>query len=194
MAAAVLTLAARAGAQNFDYYVFALAWTPEFCHEHASNSSDECRGSARFVAHGLWASNRDDSDPQGCPAKPFDASAVPEAARAVMPEDLYRHEWERHGVCSGMSESAYFEKIAALYRQFAIPIRDTGQDQSISATALRRELSRANPGWMPSAFSIHDRNNHLTEVRVCMSRSFEPVSCPHHGDTRNTPITVRARR
>jgi ribonuclease T2 len=110
-----------------------------------------------------------------------------------MPGNLYRHEWEKHGVCSGMSESDYFQKVATLYHQFVIPVKDTGQDQKIAPSALRKQLAKSNPGWMPSSFSIQDKGNSLVAVRVCMSRSFEPVSCPRHGDTRNTPITIRAR-
>jgi hypothetical protein len=45
---------AAAGAQNFDYYVFTLSWSPEFCHENPSNHSDECSANAegKFVVHG----------------------------------------------------------------------------------------------------------------------------------------------
>jgi ribonuclease I len=70
---------------------------------------------------------------------------------------------------------------------------DTGHDQKIAPSALRQQLAKSNPGWMPSSFSIQDKGNSLVAVRLCMSRAFEPVSCPRHGDTRNTPITIRAR-
>ena len=187
--------AAPAHAQSFDYYVFTLSWAPEFCHEEAGNNSDECSPNARmgFVVHGLWPNNNDGSDPQNCPTEPYNPSAVPQTLAGIMPGAIYRHEWEKHGVCSGMSEADYFQKIASLYRQFTIPIRNTGADQQIAPSALRKGFAQANPGWPPSSFSIQDRGNHLVAVRVCMSRSFVPVSCPHHGDTRNTPIIIRAR-
>jgi len=187
--------AAPAHAQRFDYYVLTLSWAPEFCHENPGNRSDECSANAKgtFVVHGLWPNNKDGTDPQGCPAKPYDPSAVPRTLAGVMPDAVYRHEWEKHGVCSGMSQGDYFQRIASLYRQFAIPIRNTGEDQQVAPSALRKQFAQANPGWPPSAFSIQDRGNHLVAVRVCMSRSFTPISCPHHGDTRNSPITIRAR-
>jgi ribonuclease T2 len=193
-----LTLAfwpAAASAQNFDYYVFTLSWAPEFCHENPSNHSDECAADAeaKFVVHGLWPNNNDGSDPQNCPAAPYDPSAVPQSLREIMPSNLYPHEWQKHGVCSGMSESEYFQKIAALHQQFVIPIKVTDQDQKIAPSALRKQLAKSNPGWMPSSFSIQDNRNSLVAIRVCMSRSFEPISCPRHGDTRNTPITIRAK-
>src|SRR5215472_15890024 len=191
----LLSWSAAAGAQSFDYYVFTLSWSPEFCHENPSNHSDECSADAKgkFVVHGLWQNNNDGSVPQNCPATPHNPSAVPKSLNAVMPSNLYRHEWEKHGVCSGMSESDYFQKISTLYHQFVIPVDDTGQDQRIAPSALRKQFAKSNPGWMPSSFSIQDNRNSLVAVRVCMSRSFEPLSCPRHGDTRNTPITIRAR-
>jgi ribonuclease T2 len=183
-----------AHAQSFDYYVLTLSWSPEFCHENPSNRSDECSaaGPAGFVVHGLWPTNTDGSDPRNCSGTPFDPSAVPENVTSIMPRAIYAHEWETHGVCSGLGERDYFQEIATLSRRLVIPIRNTGADQHIAPSALRTQFSKANPGWPPSAFSIQDRRNSLVAVKACMSRSFAPISCPHHGDTRNTPITVRA--
>ena len=185
-----------ARAQSFDYYTFTLSWSPEYCHENPSNHSSECNANAKwgFVVHGLWPDKNDRSDPQGCPATPFDpGAAVPSGLDAIMPREILKHEWEKHGVCSGMSEHAYFEKIISLYGQISIPIHDTGKDQQIAPSALRNQLSKANAGFPPSSFSIQDLKNSLVAVRACLDKSFAPISCPQHGDTRNTPITVRAR-
>jgi ribonuclease T2 len=186
---------ARARAQNFDYYVFTLSWSPEFCHENPSNHSDECGANAKgtFIVHGLWPTNNNGSDPRDCPIQLYDRSAIPRELAGIMPSAIYRHEWEKHGVCSGMSERDYFQKIAGLYRQLVIPIQNAGEDQHIAPSSLRRQFAQANPGWPPSAFSIQDKRGSLVAVRVCLSSSFAPISCPHRGDTRNTPITIRGR-
>lgn len=182
-------------AQNFDYYVFTLSWAPEFCHENPSNHTAECSAQASqgFVVHGLWPDNNDRSDPTQCAATAFDPAAVPASLKSIMPANLYQHEWEKHGVCSGMNESDYFNKIAAVYHRLVIPVSNTGQDQHVAPSALRTQFSKANPGWMPSAFSIQDKSNSLVAVRVCMTKSFGAMSCPAHGDTRNTAILIRAR-
>lgn len=198
---ALLTIAAlamwpaTAPAQNFDYYTFTLSWAPEYCHENPGNRTPECTPNPqpRFVAHGLWPDTNTGSEPQGCPATPFDPGSIPPGLSSVMPSDLYQHEWQKHGVCSGLNERDYFSKIVSLYQKLKIPIENSGQDQRISPAALRRALAQANAGWPPSAFSIQTKANSLVAVRACMDKSFAPLSCPQHGDTRNTPVTIRGR-
>ena len=193
-AAFVFAFGADAGrAQKFDYYVFTLSWSPEFCHENPSNPTPECSPGAKggFVAHGLWPNRNDGSDPTNCPAQPFNPSAVPQGFEAVMPGGIWRHEWMKHGVCTGMSESDYFGKIAALYRQIAIPIHNTGGDQQISPAALREQFARANPAWPIGSFAIQDNGRYLVAVKICLGRTLLPMACPRPGDTRTTPIVIR---
>jgi len=191
----LLLFAATARAQNFDYYVFALSWSPEFCFENPSNHTDECSANnqAGFVIHGLWPSLEHGRDPQGCSFTAFVRSDVPQGLRNLMPANIYRHEWEKHGICSGMSERDYFQKILSLYQSLKIPIRNTGQDQQISPFALRQQFSQANPGWAMNSFLVQDKSNSLSGVEVCMSRTFAAMACPKPGDTRNQPILVRAK-
>jgi ribonuclease T2 len=188
-------LAAAAHAQNFDYYVFALSWSPEFCHENPSNHTPECSSNNQggFVVHGLWPNLQNGRGPQNCHAAPFVRSDVATGLRDIMPSSIYKHEWEKHGVCSGMTERDYFQKILSLYQNLKIPIRNTGQDQHISPFALRQQFSQSNAGWAVNSFLIQDMSNSLSGVEVCMSRSFTAVACPRPGDTRNAPILVRAK-
>src|SRR5262249_30579276 len=94
-------------AASFDYYLFSLSWSPEYCHEHPKDKTPECNAQAKnnFVVHGLWPSNKDGSDPSGCSTTPYNPSAVPKPLPDVMPKNLFSHEWREHGVCSGMTES-----------------------------------------------------------------------------------------
>lgn len=194
-AALVISFAPSAPAQNFDFYTFTLSWSPEYCHENPSDHSSECSGNPAwgFVVHGLWPDLSGGAQPQGCPAAPYDPTQIPQGMAAIMPPEIYQHEWEKHGVCSGMRQLAYFTKIASLYRQITIPIHDTGQDQQIAPSAMRTQLSTANPGFPATSFSIQDTQNSLSAIEVCMAKSFAALSCPKQGDTRSTPITVRAR-
>ncbi len=196
--AALMTLCAfrPVHAATFDYYLFSLSWSPEFCHDHPSaGSTPECKAGAsmNFVVHGLWPSNNNNTDPSGCPATPFDPSAVPAAINGIMPADILQHEWEKHGVCSGMTENIYFQKIASLFQSLAIPVKNTGADLHIAPAALRVQFAQANAGTTSATFSIEDNGQYLTEVRSCWSRAFTAIACPQAGDTRNTPITIRAK-
>lgn len=193
--AAVTLCPAAASAQNFDYYTFDLSWSPEYCFENPGNQTAECAANAswNFVVHGLWPDTNSGTGPQGCPQTPFDPQAIPPGLSAIMPSDLYEHEWQKHGVCSGMNERDYFSKIVNLYQKLKIPIQNTGQNQQITPAALRTNFSKANAGWPASSFSIQTKANSLVGVEVCMDKSFAALSCPNQGDTRTTAITIRAR-
>ncbi len=127
-------------------FVLAASWQPAFCEGH--RRTPECRSQTarRFDAfnlalHGLWP------EPEGnawCgvdrslraraeAGRWHDLPPVPlsERARAeldtVMPgtrSDLDRHEWLKHGTCSGLTPEAYFRAALALVGELnASPVR-----------------------------------------------------------------------
>jgi len=129
---------------KFDYYVLALSWQPAFCEFHSDKP--ECRSqtesrydATHLVLHGLWPSVRGDSrheygfcgisrdiqekDRKGAWCEtPALNLADKERLTALMPgaqSCLERHEWFRHGSCSGLSEVEYFTKSLDLVEQIA---------------------------------------------------------------------------
>lgn len=128
-------------------YVLALSWQPAFC-ETKSNKA-ECRAqtasgfdAAHFTLHGLWpqpngnfycgvrASDRANDKPDRWKdLQPVDLDAATrKELDTVMPgtrSALERHEWIKHGTCSGMDQQAYFSTALALARTVnASPVRD----------------------------------------------------------------------
>ncbi len=123
------------------HLLLALSWQNAFCETHrsrrecrqgrGSNSTDD-----RFVLHGLWPQPRDN---QYCNVPPnlkqYDKSKqwnrLPKLVLSaetrktllqVMPgsiSNLHRHEWIKHGTCSGNHAEAYFKEAISLTRQFA---------------------------------------------------------------------------
>ena len=90
---------AHIGAQPgaFDYYVFNLSWSPEFCATHPD--AHECAARPGFIIHGLWPQNTDGTYPEDCanPMRP----TIPEAYIDLIPSiSLIEHEWVAHGTCS----------------------------------------------------------------------------------------------
>merc|ERR1719453_3008624 len=85
----------------------------------------ECSGSATFTLHGLWP-NSDD-----CSQEPFDMSKIQNMTGELeqywrsCPEfhsnnnEFWTHEWETHGVCSGMDEATFFSTALRLRLQYA---------------------------------------------------------------------------
>jgi ribonuclease T2 len=128
-----------ASADGKPEYVFALSWQPAFCETKPDKS--ECRAQAasgfdatHFSLHGLWpqpngnfycgvkASDRANDKPgrwSRLPAVTLDAATRQELDR-VMPgtrSDLERHEWIKHGTCSGKSQQDYFADAVRLLRE-----------------------------------------------------------------------------
>ena len=163
----------------FDYYVLSLSWSPEYCHNRVN--TEQCSGVRHFgfVVHGLWPQYRNGSWPEYCTNAPGPNN--PARMLDIMPSlQLIRHEWSAHGTCSGLSENAYFNLVRRAYNQVHIPKRFVAPSQYIliRGDELRREFENANPGLRGESLSIDCRNGkYLSEVRVCLGKSLEPVPC-----------------
>lgn len=182
--ALALPALAQAPAQPgaFDYYVLALSWSPEHCASVAGvNDKREC-GRARygFLVHGLWPQYRAGGWPEMCAA----VGAVPretvEGMRDLMLEErLVRHQWAKHGTCSGLDISGYFERVRAARAAVKLPLdyEAPWDPQQTDAAKLRAAFAAANPGMLPDAVAPICRGRMLAEVRICLSKNLEPVAC-----------------
>jgi ribonuclease T2 len=167
--ALLMPLAARADEVS---YVLALSWQPGFCASEAGTDKAECAGrnDAALTLHGLWPNadrNGDghlDADDDYClgadrarlmaldrrdwrQLPPVSLSAdLRRRLGDVMPgvvSQLERHQWVKHGSCSGLGAERYFAAAATLSEtvresQFAETIQaQAGQDVS------RRDLLQA---------------------------------------------------
>jgi ribonuclease T2 len=139
-------------------FVFALSWQPAFCETKPDKS--ECKAqtasgfdATHFTLHGLWpqpngnfycgveASDRANDKPghwDRLPPVELDAATREELDR-VMPgtrSDLERHEWIKHGTCSGKGQQDYFADAVRLLREVnASPV------QALFAKSVGSELT-----------------------------------------------------
>src|SRR5690606_41548 len=113
---ALLLAAAPTRADNFDFYVLSLSWSPTWC---ASNDRDgstsQCHGRRPygFIVHGLWPQN-ERGWPEYCPSREPERvpQALAETMRDIIPSaGLAGHEWRKHGSCSGLSQRSYFQTL-----------------------------------------------------------------------------------
>jgi ribonuclease T2 len=181
-------VAASAFAQDapgrFDYYVLSLSWSPEYCASRNSSPGDPQCGAGRrfgFVLHGLWPQ----FDPKGWPQNCGDGGRLnSETVRSmldIMPaEGLIRHEWRKHGVCSGMDARGYFAKSRQAFQAVRIPaaFRGPSAQVTVKPAAFKRQLAEANPGWREDTLAILCAGRFLQEVRVCMTKDLQPRKCP----------------
>jgi ribonuclease T2 len=125
-------------------YVLALSWQADFCAGDAGSSKAECRTAAdndRLVLHGLWPNADRNSDGRLDEADDYcltrDRARMIAADRTdwrklppvelgkdlqerltdIMPgvqSQLERHQWIKHGTCSGLGAGRYFAAAVSL--------------------------------------------------------------------------------
>jgi ribonuclease T2 len=167
----------------FDFYVLALSWSPGFCAlEGDRKEREQCApGSGLgFVVHGLWPQH-ERGYPTACgPERNPSRIALDEARRVLPSEGLARHQWRKHGTCSGLDPQAYFRATGQARDRIAIPerFRDVRAGQSVSPIDIERAFAAANPGLRPDMMAVACRRGALQEVRICLDRNLKGfVTC-----------------
>ena len=167
---------------KFDFYVLALSWSPSHCASEAGKRSrTQCRiGSGnRFVVHGLWP-QFDRGSPSFCDQGNPPRSAMSKAD-AFPEEGLARYQWRKHGSCSGLSPSAYFDLVRQARDKVVIPPALTTVDRPVRADPdkIEKGFLAANRQMRPDNIAVTCTRGQLQEVRICMSKDLRSyVSCP----------------
>jgi ribonuclease T2 len=172
---------------QFDYYVLVLSWSPSFC----ANSADRNPGGAArnpqcgrrpfsFVVHGLWP-QYERGFPQYCevPAPRLSRDIVSEMLDLMPAPALIFHEWDRHGVCSGLSPGAYFETIRKARAAVKIPPQylDLPSPLTVTPQEVEEAFIAANPNLQPEGISVSCGGRRLDEVKICMTRDLQFRGC-----------------
>jgi ribonuclease T2 len=185
--AALTTLApaqARAEAPGrFDYYVLALSWSPSYC-ARAGRKADptQCKAARpfRFIVHGLWP-QYDRGYPDFCDAGPREPDrATVNAMLDIMPSrGLVRHQWRKHGSCSGLSPAAYFDLTRRAFDKIRIPpaFNTLSSGGRVSPDAVEKAFRLANPGLRDAAMAVACQDGRLSEVRLCLTRDLDFRTC-----------------
>jgi len=177
--AALPARADRAGA--FDYYVLALSWSPTWCAlEGDARGAEHCAEPHGWTLHGLWPQYH-----RGWPDFCQTAHPPPTRSMAAGMADimgapgLARHQWKKHGTCSGLTAAGYFALARraysrvnrpAVFRKFSEPVR-------LPARVIEEAFLEANPGWQPDMLTVTCRAGRIHEMRLCLSKTLDPVPC-----------------
>lgn len=194
LALALVALVARA--DDFDYYVLSLSWSPQYCFETGDRLDNrlQCRSEHRygFIVHGLWPQREGAPSPDSCAAVPPLPEATVERYLPMMPSaGLMQHEWRKHGSCSGLSAGAYLDLAENLYADISIPepYRKPGETQRTTAQAVETAFLEANPALTPEAVVPVCRyrpgkstyrdgpRQWLDEIRICYTKDGKPRAC-----------------
>ena len=95
---------------EFDYYVLSLSWAPTWCAiEGDARQSPQCEADFGWVMHGLWPQYYR-GWPSYCPTTERNPSRsmTRDMADVMGTSGLAWHQWNKHGVCSGLTASDYY--------------------------------------------------------------------------------------
>ncbi len=185
--ALMMTFAAPLSAQDvageFDYYVLSLSWSPNWCDlEGRERGSPQCAEDADFgwVLHGLWP-QYERGWPANCPSSERNPSRAQtsEMADIMGTSGLAWHQWNKHGVCSGLSATDYYALSRLAYEKVNRPavLRRLTQDITLPAPLIQDAFMEENPTLAANQITITCKAGAIQEARICMTRDLEFRTC-----------------
>jgi ribonuclease T2 len=169
----------RAG--DFDYFVLALSWSPNWCKlEGRARDSEQCDKRMGWVVHGLWPQYED-----GWPAYCLSGERAPSRQVTAAQADLFGtggsawYQWKKHGVCSGLSATDYYALAREAYESVEQPevLEKIDRTFSIPASLIEEAFLKANPAWEPDMLTVTCTDGHIQEARLCLTKDLEPRGC-----------------
>ena len=194
--------AARAAAE--DSFVLALTWQPGFCAAHGA-SPECADPAPRLVLHGLWpdwdvnGDGKRNAADDYCIAGESNRAAIAALDRdgkwqtlppvklsgasrgdlaAAMPGSaaaLDRHEWWKHGTCSGLAADDYFATAIALLRETergslaGLIVKEAGR--SVARSKLLAAFEKDFGAKSARALTLVCDGDTLQEIRIRLKRA-----------------------
>jgi len=180
---ALPALAENYKAGEFDYYVMALSWSPNWCEiEGDLKNSEQCdpRHDYGWILHGLWPQYHNGfpsycSTPERAPSR----SQTNAMADIMGTGGLAWHQWKKHGVCTELSAAAYYKLSREAYASVVRPpvFRKLTKDVKLPALVVEDAWLKANPALEKDGITITCKQGRIQEARICLSRDLKPVPC-----------------
>ncbi len=168
-------------AGDFDYYVLALSWSPNWCAlEGKARDSEQCDADFGWVVHGLWPQYED-----GWPAYCRSTARAPSRGMTAAQADVFGaggaawYQWKKHGICSGLSAEDYYRLVREAYARVNRPevLRRLDKAVKLPASVIEDAFLAANPELDPDEITITCRDGYIQEARICLTRDLEPRRC-----------------
>jgi ribonuclease T2 len=169
---------------NFDFYVISLSWAPGFCATPAgSKDPGECSPQRHFafVLHGLWPQFEQNGSPENCSNETVDDAIVQSMLNIMPSPSLVKHEWSKHGTCSGLSPKEYFEEATDAFESIKIPsaYQKPATALTLSPGKITEDFVTSNQAFGEQGFTVACSSNgrYLQEVRACLTKDMEGRAC-----------------
>lgn len=171
----------RAG--NFDYYVLSLSWSPTWCAlEGDARQSPECDAENDFgwVLHGLWP-QYENGWPSYCHTLRWNPSRAETAAMADImgSSGSAWHQWKKHGRCSGLSATDYFDAARQAYGSVARPevFQKLTRAVELPADVVEEAFLQSNPEMTAEMVIITCKSHRIQEARICLTKDLTLRKC-----------------
>lgn len=199
----------------FDMYVLAQSWQPAFCHgkeqQYPGCRQPQSYWRSHLTLHGLWPELSGSAPPSFCAGEPFDADKIErelgiDTLHQYWPDvkfsdaspqyaDFWKHEWLRHGTCSGLPQVSYFTEAVNLERNATLaPTPQLVQDNvggQVDAKQLREAFGDAALKCQRAAGDEDGRHTLFSQVFTCWEKDEHNVptkrgACPPHIHSEDT--------
>ncbi len=171
----------RAG--EFDYYVLALSWTPNWCAlEGDARNSEQCDPDTGFgfTVHGLWP-QYEQGWPEFCTTSASDPSRrqTSDMADIMGTGGLAWYQWKKHGRCSGLSAEAFFDITRQAYENINRPevLRQIDQIYHLPARIIEDAFLESNPELAADQITITCKQGRIQEARICLTKDLSLRQC-----------------
>jgi ribonuclease T2 len=175
--------AAQDQAGTFDYYILSLSWSPNWCAlDGDARNSPQCDAGQDigWVLHGLWP-QFESGYPENCATR----FAAPSRAQTNAMADvmgtsgLAWHEWQTHGVCTGLSPADYYAKARAAFGKITLPpvLNELQREVTLPATLIEEAFVRDNPGLAADQITITCKQGYIQEARICLTKDLALRTC-----------------
>lgn len=184
---ALFLFASPASAQDqagtFDYYVMSLSWSANWCAlEGDARQSPQCDGTTEngWILHGLWP-QYERGYPANCRTslRPPSRSQTSEMADIMGTSGLAWHQWNKHGVCSGLESADYYALSREAYGRINRPevFRKLSKTVTLPASLIEQAFVNDNVGLSPDGVTVTCKSGYIQEARICLTRDLEPRTC-----------------
>ena len=163
-----LTLASLVNTQ-WDYYKFA-----------------QFHDGSRYTIHGLWPSRDDHTWPEFCPGPRFNETALLPLEPRLEKDwpnyfgsslALHKHEYLRHGRCTGLSEVDYFSATLDAYERYNLNnLVPESTEPPFAAELEERFYSKYGVVLTVD----HWRHGRAREVSFCLDKVWNLMDCPEN--------------
>lgn len=183
----VMAMASTASAQDtageFDYYVMALSWSANWCaYEGDDRDSPQCDPEHEhgWILHGLWP-QYERGFPADCSTsfRPPSRGQTNDMADIMGTSGLAWHQWNKHGVCSGLDSADYYDLSREAYSRVNRPqaFRKLTDPVTLPASLIEEAFVQANPSLEPRQITVTCRQGYIQEARICLTRDLEFRDC-----------------